>query len=103
MLIYRNAKGDHVQRKVANPFYNLGFSGTLGGCIGCSLVMSAFCVLRHKADSWPCDQTLPLCKNASAIVVTESETSNQFMLTVFFMSVVLRMKLSFNKSEVIAL
>jgi len=51
MLIYRNAKGDHVQRKVANPFYNLGFWGTLGGCIGCSLVMSAFCVLRHKADS----------------------------------------------------
>jgi len=60
-------------------------------------------VLRHKADSWSCAQTLPLCKKASAIVDTESEISNQFMLAVFSESVVLRMKVPFNKSEVIAL
>jgi len=44
-----------------------------------------------------------LCKNASAFVVTESEKDNQFMLAVFFKSLVLGTKVSFNKSEVIAL
>jgi len=39
----------------------------------------------------------------SAIVVTESEISNQFMLAVFSKSVALRLKVPFNKSEVIAL
>jgi len=40
---------------------------------------------------------------ASALVVTESEKGNQFILTVFSKSVVLRTKVPFNKSEVIAL
>jgi len=63
-----------------------GFWGTLGGCMGCSLVTSgSFCVLRHKADSWSCAQTLPYLyctayKNASRLLVSESEKSNQFML-----------------------
>jgi len=43
---------------------------------------------------------LRLCKNA--IVVTESEISNLFMLTVFSKSVFLT-KVWFNKSEVVAL
>jgi len=37
------------------------------------------------------------------IVVTESEISKKFMSTVFSKSDVLRTKVSFNKSEVIAL
>jgi len=39
----------------------------------------------------------------SAIVVAESDVSKKFMLGIFSKSVVLRMKVSFNKSEVIAL
>jgi len=45
----------------------------------------------------------PLCKNASAIVVVESEISNQFILTIFSKLAVLRPEVSFNKSEAIAL
>jgi len=73
----------------------------MDGLLSCEVCF--FLVLCHKGDSCSCAQTLPLCKNASAIVVTESEMSNQFMLTVFSKSVVLRTKVSFNKSEVIAL
>ena len=43
---------------------------------------------------------LPLHINASALLVTESEKGNQFMLAVFSKSAVLRMKVPFNKSEV---
>ena len=47
---------------------------------------------------------LPTYKNASVRVVTESEKGNQlFMFAVFSKSVVLRTKVPFNKSEVIAL
>ena len=46
-------------------------------------------------------QTLPLRRNTFAIVVTEREISNQFMLTVFRKSVVLRTKMPFNQSETI--
>jgi len=57
-------------------------------------------VLRHKADSLIVRPNVT--ENASALVVTESEKSNQFMLAVFSKSVVLRTKVPFNKSEVIA-
>jgi len=39
----------------------------------------------------------------SALVVSESEKGNQFLLEVFSMSAILRMKVPFNKSKVIAL
>jgi len=42
-------------------------------------------------------------KIASALVVTESEKGNQFMLAVLSKSVVFRTKVPFSKSEVIAL
>jgi len=72
--------------------------------MGCSLVESAFFrVLRHKADDWSCAETLPLRKIASVIAVTKSEINNQFILTVFSTSFILRPKVSFNKREVIAL
>jgi len=55
-------------------------------------------------DSWSCDQqVLPLYMNASAPVISESEKGNKLRLEVFSKSVVLRTKVSFNKSEVIAL
>jgi len=85
-------------------YCKLGLWGNFGwmhGLFSCEVCFSR--VLRHKADNWSCAQILPLCKNASAIVVTESEISNQFMLAVFSKSVVLRMKVPFNKSEVTAL
>ena len=53
---------------------NIGQMHVLLSCEACF-----FRVLRHKADSWSCAQTLPLCKNVSAFAVTESEISNQFM------------------------
>jgi len=57
MLIYRNAKRVHGQRKVGNPCsINLGVWGTLGGCMGCSLVKSAFfvyCVIKRIVDRAP--------------------------------------------------
>jgi len=72
--------------------------------MGCSLVQSgSFRALRHKAESWSCAQTLPWYKNASALVVTQSANGNQFMLPAFSNSLVLRTKVPFNKSEVIAL
>jgi len=77
-------------------FYKFGLLGNF-----CEVYF--FRILRHKADSWSCDQTLPLCKNASAIVVTQSQISNQSIFTVFSKSVFLRRKVWFNKSEVIAL
>jgi len=47
---------------------------------------------------------LPLHKNESALVVTEDEKDNQFMLAVLSKSaVVIRTKVLFNNSEVIAL
>jgi len=42
-------------------------------------------------------------ERVSAIVVTESEIRNQLTLTAFSKLVVLRPKVSFNKSEVISL
>jgi len=57
----------------------LGFGGILGGCM----------------DSWSCAQTLPLYKNASALVVSESKKGNQFMSEVLFKLV--------NKSKAIVL
>jgi len=52
----------------------LGFWGTLGGYMVCSLVKRVFFrVLRHTEYSWSCAQTLSLYKNASALVVAESE------------------------------
>jgi len=54
----------------------LDFWGTLGRCMGCSLVKSvSFRVLRYKADR--------IYKNASMLLVTEREKSNHFMLVVF--------------------
>jgi len=54
-------------------------------------------------DSWKNTQTLPLYKNASALVVSENEKGSQLMLQVFYKSAVLRTKVLFNKnSEVIA-
>jgi len=54
--------------------YKIGLWGTLGGCMVCSLVKRVFFrVLRHTEYSWSCTQTLSLYKNASALVVSESE------------------------------
>jgi len=84
-----------------NSVVNLGLGELWAGVgsLSCEACFSR--VWRQKTDSWSSAQTLPLCKNASAI--TESEISNQFMLAVFSKSVFLRMKVPFNKSEVIAL
>jgi len=57
-------------------------------------------------DAWIVDRAsrlYPLYKNASALVVSDSEKGNQLMLEVFSKSVILRTKVPFNKSEVIAL
>jgi len=70
----------------------------------CSLVKSAFlvcCVINRIVDR--AARHYLLSKNASAIVITESEISNQCMLTVFSKSVLLRTNVSLNKGEVIAL
>jgi len=71
------------------------------GLLSSLLKFGSFRVLRHTADSWLCVQTLPSYKNAYALV-TESEKGTQFMLAVFSKSIVLRTKVPFNKSEVIA-
>jgi len=40
-ILYKIQYGVHGQRKFGNPCsVNLGFWGTLGGCVGCSLVKS---------------------------------------------------------------
>jgi len=70
----------------------------------CSLVKSAFfvcCVIKRIVDR--AARRYHLSKNASAIVITESEISNQCMLRVFSKSVLLRTNVSLNKGEVIAL
>jgi len=71
------------------------------GLLSSLVKFGSFRVLRHTADSWLCVQTLPSYKNAYALV-TESEKGTQFMLAVFSKSIVLRTKVPFNKSEVIA-
>jgi len=69
-----------------------------------SIAMLKGYIVRERFDRiWSCAQTLPICKNASAPVAIESEKSKQFMLAVFSKSLVLRTKVSFNKSKVIAL
>jgi len=64
----------------------LGNFGRMRGLLSCEVCV--FRVLRHKVNSCSCAQTLPLCKNASPIVVTESEISYLFLLKVFSKSVV---------------
>jgi len=52
--------------------------------MGCSLVKSVFlctCVIERIVDH--ALRRLPLSKNASVIVVTESKINDQFTLTVF--------------------
>jgi len=53
MLIYRNAKRVHCQRKVGNPCsINLGLMGNFGrmhGLLSCEVCF--FRGLRHKVDS----------------------------------------------------
>jgi len=73
----------------------------MNGLLSCEVCF--FRVLHYKLDSGSCALTLPLCKNPSDIVVTESEIRNQFMLKFFSKSVVLRTKVSFNRREVTAL
>jgi len=71
--------------------------------MGCSLVKSGFflyCVIKHVVDRAP---KRSFMKNASALLVTESERGNLFILTVFSESVVIGTKVPFNASEVIAL
>jgi len=81
MLIYRNVKAVHGETKVGNSCsISLGLVGDLWADALVALLWSlVFRALRHNADSWSCAQTLPLCKNAFAIVVTRSKISNQFM------------------------
>jgi len=75
----------------------LGLWGTLGGL----LPSGSSRVLRHKADGLIVRPNVT--ENASALVATESEKSKQFAIAVFSKSVVLRTKVPFNESEVIAL
>jgi len=53
-------------------------------------VFFVYCVIKRIVDLVP--KRHLLSKNASAIVITESEISNQCMLTVFIKSVLLRTK-----------
>ena len=62
----------------------------------------SFHVMRYRADSIA-RPGVTRCKNVFAVMVTESEKSNQFVLVVFSKSVVLQTIVPFNKSEVIAL
>jgi len=70
--------------------------------LSCEVCFFVYCVIKRELIVRP-DQTLSLYKNAPALVVTVSHKGNQFMRAVFSKSVVLRTKMSFNKSEAIAL
>jgi len=87
------ARGTWSEKGWEPLFYKLGLLGNFGqmhGSFSCEVCF--FRVLRHNADDWSCAQTLPLC--AFAIVVTESDKSNQFMLSF------LQVSCSSNKSVV---
>jgi len=87
------ARGTWSEKGWEPLFYKLGLLGNFGrmhGLFSCEVCF--FRVLRHNADDWSCAQSLPLC--ASATVVTESDISNQFMLSF------LQVSCSSNKSVV---
>ena len=64
------------------------------GCYLVKCVFFVYCVIKRIVDH---------ASRYYLYVVTESEISKKFILTVFPKSVILRMKVSFNKTEVIAL